>query len=135
MPNTVDEGHESRMDAFRRTITTWKRESLNSFTENQQDATKLNSYLAKLTSLYFEFLRVLEGNRSSAALQQNSLWIALTTGETKFFPVASPLDRTVYKQILFRDLVEFPFTFNTDLMDRFPDKDSLEDAEILSSED
>lgn len=125
---------EDRLYAFRLALATWKRDSLNSFTENQQDPTKLNSFLATLTSLFFEFQKVLEGNRPSSFLEHHELWKRLT-GEIPFFPVQSPLERTVFKQILYRDLVEFPFTFNTDLIDRFPEKNSLEDAEILSSED
>lgn len=134
-PVEIDSSHEERVTAFRTAIATWKRDTLNSFTENQQDPTKLNSFLTNLTTLYYEFLKVLEGNRPSRVLLEHPLWKRLNSSDTQFFPVQSPLNRTVFKQILFRDLVEFPFTFNLELIDSFPEKNSLEDAEILSSDD
>ena len=124
-----------RLNDFRNTIANWKKQQLNKTTEEQQDVTKLNKFIDDCSALYVELRDVIDGKKPSRALENHPLWKQIGGDRNNYFPIQSPLDRAEMSHIVFRDLVEFPFTFNTSLINSFPRKNSLEDAEILSMED
>jgi hypothetical protein len=129
------EARNDRLEQFRQTLASWKKTQLNNTTKDEQDVTKLNKFIDDCSALYLELRDVIDGKKPSRTLENHSLWKQMGGQQNQYFPIKSPLDRAEMSHIVFRDLVEFPFTFNTSLINSFPRKDSLEDAEILSMED
>ncbi len=121
-----------RLESFRQTLADWKKQELNSLTTDEQDVQKLNKFIDNCSQLYLELRDVIDGKKPSQSLENHPLWKQIGGKQNAYFPIQSPLDRAEMSHLVFRDLVEFPFTFNTRLINSFPRKDSLEDAEILS---
>lgn len=129
------EARNNRLEQFRQTLASWKKDQLNRTTKDEQDVEKLNKFINDCSALYVELRDVIDGKKPSRTLENHPLWKQIGGQQNTYFPIKSPLDRAEMSHIVFRDLVEFPFTFNTSLINAFPRKDSLEDAEILSMED
>lgn len=126
---------DSRIEEFRQRLAAWKKQHLDTITKNNQHTTALNTFTNNCSDLYFLLRDVLEGRPPSETLRNHSLWKQIGGQQNGFFPVRSAMDRTELNHVIFRDLVEFPYTFNTKLINSFPRRDSLEDAEIIPNEE
>lgn len=132
---TEQKTRDARVEDFRQRLATWKKQHLDTVTKDNQHTTALNSFTTDCSELYFLLRDVLEGHPPSATLRNHSLWKQIGGQQNGIFPVQSPMDRTELNQVIFRDLVEFPYTFNTKLINSFPRRDSLEDAEIIPNDE
>lgn len=126
---------DTRIEDFRQRLATWKKLHLDGITKNSQDTTALNTFTNDCSDLYFLLRDILEGRRPSETLKNHSLWKQIGGQKNGVFPVQSAIDRTELNHLIFRDLVEFPYTFNTKLINSFPRRDSLEDAEIIPNDE
>ena len=124
-----------RIEDFRQRLAKWKKDHLNEITKDTQDNRALNKYLSDCAMLHFMLRNVLEGGQPTPELRNHSIWKQIGGTQNGFFPIRSPIDRTEMSQVVFRDLVEFPFTFNTKLTNSFPRRNSMEDAEIIPNEE
>jgi hypothetical protein len=129
------QARDDRIEEFRQRLAKWKKAHLDEITKDNQQTTALNKYIDDCSDLYFLLRDVLEGHPASIQLRNHSLWKQVGGTQNGFFPVRSPIDRTEMNQVIFRDLVEFPYTFNTKLTNAFPRRNSLEDAEIIPNEE
>lgn len=126
---------DDRVEEFRQRLANWKKNHLDTITKDNQHTTALNTFTTDCSDLYFLLRDVLEGHSPSETLRNHTLWKQLGGQKNGFFPVQSPMDRTELNQVIFRDLVEFPYTFNTKLINSFSRRNSLEDAEIIPNEE
>lgn len=114
------------IETLRDSIAKWKQDQLLESVHDDQDTTKLNSYL-KLTGLAYEMLKSYLDSQ----------------GKQPFDPILQPIvnaigpisglsseDAMFLEYYLFRDLVEYPFTYNTRLIDSFEKKNIL-DTKII----
>lgn len=118
---------EERVKAFRNTVLKWKKQLLNSITEDKQDTLVLEIFRNELSELFYLIRDVLEGQEPDEELVKHDIWKHIE----KYFPLEDAMERIDLTHLLYRDLVEFPFTFNSKLVNAFLKKNSLEDAEIL----
>lgn len=125
-PEEKDE-RQQRVDEIRTTVLTWKKKLLNAMTKDNQDTLILNEFRNELVSLFYLLRDVLDGYEPTNELKSHELWQVLQG----YFPLHDGIERIDLTHILFRDLVEYPFTFNTKLINGFLKKNSLEHAEIL----
>ena len=109
-------------DAFiqqvRDTLTKWKQAQLVETTEDDQDTTRLNGYL-KITALAYDMLiKYLDSNGQ-------------TKVDPSLYPVVHSLghlsslsrdQEMLLREYFFRDLIEYPFTYNTRLINSFQTK-------------
>lgn len=121
------EERQQRVDEIRIQVLTWKKKLLNAMTKDNQDTLVLNEFRNELVSLFYLLRDVLDGYEPSKELKSHELWQVLEG----YFPLHDGIERIDLTHTLFRDLVEYPFTFNTKLINGFLKKNSLEDAEIL----
>ncbi len=118
---------QQRVEEIRSMIQGWKKELLNTMTNGNQDTLVLNQFRNELTNLFYLLRDVMEGYDPSEKLQAHPLWTSLKV----YFPLYDGVERIDLTHMLWRDLVEFPFTFNQKLINAFIQKNSLKDAEIL----
>lgn len=130
-----NEARNTRVEEFRQRLAKWKKSHLNTLTKDTQNDQVLNVFLKDCGDLYMLLRDVLEGRGASEKLRNHAIWKQVGGTQNGFFPVRSPMDRTEMSQVVFRDLVEFPFTFNTKLVNSFPRRNSMEDAEIIPNEE
>lgn len=129
-PQTTQEERDyrqDRVDTIRQIVLQWKKKLLNSITKDNQDTLVLNSFRNDLAAIFYLLRDVMEGYDPTPELESHSLWANLK----QYFPLQDGIERIDLTHILYRDLVEYPFTFNSKLINAFLKKNSLEDAEIL----
>lgn len=108
------------IQTVRGAIAKWKQMQLINSVGDEQDTTKLNSYL-KLTALAHENLKdYLTMNRSQPdpLLRDIVLAIGPVSGLTSE-------EMMLLDDYIFRDLVEYPFTYNTNLINSFEKRNVL----------
>lgn len=118
---------QERVDAIRTHVLTWKKKLLNAMTKDNQDTLVLNEFRNELVSFFYLLRDVMEGYEPTPELESHELWLTIKD----YFPLHDGIERIDLTHTLYRDLVEFPFTFNTKLINAFLKKNSLENAEIL----
>lgn len=118
---------QERVDAIRTHVLTWKKKLLNAMTKDNQDTLVLNEFRNELVSFFYLLRDVMEGYEPTSELESHELWLTIKD----YFPLHDGIERIDLTHTLYRDLVEFPFTFNTKLINAFLKKNSLENAEIL----
>jgi hypothetical protein len=104
----------------RGTIAKWKQQQLVNTVQEDQDTTKLNSYL-KLTALAHQMLKdYVDTNKP----QNDPLLRDIVSA---IGPVSGLTSEEIMllDDYLFRDLVEYPFTYNTQLINSFEKRNAL----------
>lgn len=118
---------QERVNEIRNHVLSWKKRKLNRMTKDNQDTLVLNKFRNELVSLFYLLRDAMEGYEPSSELQSHEVWTTIKD----YFPLHDGIERIDLTHILYRDLVEFPFTFNSKLINAFLKKNSLENAEIL----
>lgn len=104
----------------RTAVAKWKQNQLVNVVQEDQDTTKLNSYL-KLTALAHQMLKdYLDSNKSQVDPLLNEIIsiIGPVSGLTSE-------EMMLLDDYLFRDLVEYPFTYNTQLINSFEKRNAF----------
>jgi hypothetical protein len=123
------ESIETKKNEFRTVLLHWKKSFLSELTKEAQDTTVLNTFLKECAILFYELRNVIEGQKARRALVSHPIWKRIQ--KLHIFPVQEPLLRMELSQIIFRDLIEFPFTFNSRLANSFMNQNSLEHTQIV----
>lgn len=118
---------DERVSAIRNRVILWKKKTLNALTKDNQDTDVLNTFRNELVSLFYLLRDTMEGFDPSDELKAHELWSTIQ----EYFPLHDGIERIDLTHMLYRDLVEFPFTFNSKLVNGFLKQNSLKDAEIL----
>jgi hypothetical protein len=118
---------EERVKAVRKIVHDWKKTLLNAMTKDNQDTLVLNKFRNELVRLFYLLRDVMEGDEPSKELTNHELWTSLQ----EYFPLYDGIERIDLTHGLHRDLIEFPFTFNMNLVNAFLKRNSLQNAEIL----
>ena len=126
-PPEEENSRTKRIQGVRTEILKWKKLLLNKLTKDNQDTLVLDVFRNEINTFYYLIRDVLDGEDPSEELQEYDIWRRIS----KYFPLRDGAERIDLSHILYRDLVEFPFTFNSKLVNSFLEKNSLEDAEIL----
>jgi hypothetical protein len=121
---------EERVEKVRKAIHDWKKSRLNMLTKDNQDTLVLNTFRNELVQLYYLLRDVMDGDEPTKELKGHVVWKDIEM----FFPLQDGIERIDLTHRLHRDLIEFPFTFNTKLVNAFLKKNSLQEAEILPNE-
>lgn len=120
----VLESREANKNAFRAKILEWKKKQIDDITRESQDTSVLNTYLRDSAALYKAIKDKLEGRTEIVG-----------RGLDFNMNVASGMERANLLSTAYSDLVEFPFTYNKNLIDSFPKTNSLEHAEIIPNQE
>lgn len=109
------------LSGIRATLKEWKQSQLLEVLQDAQETTKLNDYIQMTGLSYYMIKEYLDSN-----------------GTSKLDPVLNPLvkaigdlstvtdeERMGIDTYLFRDLVEYPFTYDTNLINSFETKNVL----------
>lgn len=110
-------------DQFLRTvraaITQWKQSQLQNVVKEDQDTSKLNLFLKQTAVAYENLKTYLE----SGTNQDPSLGQILAAIGNK--AELSEEEEMLLQEYLFRDLIEYPFTYNTSLINSFQTTNAL----------
>ena len=106
---------QERVDEIRSRVLSWKKKLLNEMTKDNQDTLVLNEFRNELVSLFYLLRDVMEGYEPSNELESHELWNQISA----YFPLHDGIERIDLTHTLFRDLVEYPFTFNTKSESRY----------------
>jgi hypothetical protein len=114
------------IDKVRQEITAFKISELQSSIEEDQDTEKLNGYL-KITSLAYEMLKRYVDTNGASQLDPllRRIGIVLRNGKG-----LTQEEKMLVKEYLFRDLIEYPFTYNSVLINSF-DKSEVFNTNII----
>lgn len=113
-------------DNFRRVISQWKQKQLETLIGDDQDTLKLNAYLKKASEAYTDMKAYIEENKKKTTIDKVLL-------EALGDPTSFSTDTRInILHTLFRDLVEFPFTYDTTLINSFDGEEVL-DTEIVGN--
>jgi len=118
---------QERVNEIRTHVLTWKKKVLNAMTKDNQDTEVLNEFRNELVAFFYLLRDVMEGYEPRPELESYEVWATIQD----YFPLHDGIERIDLTHTLYRDLVEFPFTFNSKLINAFLKKNSLENAEIL----
>ena len=107
---------------FRSSLAQWKQNQLQEMTQDDQDTLKLNGYLKLTGTAYAMFKEYLDsgGTKDVDPLLKE---LAAQLGNPSSLSSEQLL---ILEDILFRDLVEYPFTYNTTLINSFSPKNALD---------
>jgi hypothetical protein len=104
----------------RATVATWKQTQLLDSLQDDQDTTKLNGYL-KLTALAHQMLKdYVTSNKS----QSDPLLRDIVNAIGPISGLTSE-ELMLLEDSLFRDLVEYPFKYNTNLINSFEKRNTF----------
>lgn len=104
----------------RATVAKWKQTQLLDSLQDDQDTTKLNGYL-KLTALAHQMLKdYVTSNKS----QSDPLLRDIVNAIGPISGLTSE-ELMLLEDSLFRDLVEYPFTYNTNLINSFEKRNAF----------
>lgn len=113
-------GESTRVDTFRKAISSWKKNQLDTTIGEEQDTLLLNAYTKKTADLYYSLKNYIENN-TALSVTDNTLNEAL--GD----PTTLTMDERIQiLQSLFRDLIEFRFTYDTTLINSFRSEEALD---------
>lgn len=118
----------TKVEDFRRKLSEWKQTQVDSILGENQDTMILNAYLKKSGSIYNDFQDHIELGKPLSGKSGAEEILA-------FLPDLSSLDvdtRIQLLHILFRDLVEFPFTYDTKYTNSLQKEEAF-DTNILSN--
>lgn len=107
----IPESTESAKNTFRIQLSDWKRSHLEPITEDSQDTMKLKEYLEKTKMLYNDLL-------------QNPLKE----------PLSQKMSSVEFQEILQRDLIESPFTYDIKLINSLSSKNDVFDGTIIPNQ-
>ena len=105
----------------RTSIANWKQEQLGNYVEEDQDTTKLNGYL-KITAFAYDMLKDFLDSQGKNTIDPNLTGIVQSIG-----PISglSSEELMLLEDYLYRDLVEYPFTYNLRLINSFEKRNAL----------
>lgn len=110
----------------RKTVLQWKQKQLLSSLQDEQDTMKLNEYI-KLTALTHEMLKKYIKSDGKSSVDPILSDIVQSIGSPSSL---TPEEEMLIEDSLFRDLVEYPFTYNTALINSF-DKRNVFNTNIV----
>lgn len=105
-------------DNFRRILSEWKQSQLDALIGEDQDTLKLNAYLKKASDTYASMKEYIEDNKKGSIDKQ----LIEALGDPREFSTDTRIN---ILHTLFRDLVEFPFTYDTTLINSFDGEEVL----------
>ena len=105
----------------RAAVAKWKHSYLQTSVKDDQDTTKLNLFLQQTANAYHTLKEYLDS--PTASISDPSLQIILEAIGDKH--ALSQDDEMMLQDYLFRDLIEYPFTYNTSLINSFERTDVL----------
>lgn len=105
----------------RKTVLQWKQKQLLSSLQDEQDTMKLNEYI-KLTALTHEMLKKYIKSDGKSPVDPILSDIVQSIGSPSSL---TPEEEMLIEDSLFRDLVEYPFTYNTALINSFDKRNVL----------
>lgn len=99
----------------------WKQQQLTNAIHEEQDTTKLNEYI-KMTSLAYDMLQeyVKSNGKSRMDVSLGDIFRAIGSVEN-----LNREERMLLQEYLFRDLIEYPFTYNTSLINSFQKRNAV----------
>lgn len=105
----------------RASIAKWKQSQLLNTVQDDQDTTKLNGYL-KVTAFAYEMLKGFLDSQGKQQMDPNLTGIAQAIG-----PISglTSEELMLLEDYLYRDLVEYPFTYNLRLINSFDKRNAL----------
>lgn len=106
-------------DNFRKALSKWKQTQLENIIGEDQDTLALNSYLKRTSEQYEDMKNYIEENKKSDRLDKELL--AMVGNPQEF----STDTRINILHTLFRDLIEFPFTYDTVLINSFNEDEAV----------
>jgi hypothetical protein len=119
--NVANYSSEStRVDTFRKAISSWKKNQLDTTIGEEQDTLLLNAYTKKTADLYYSLKNYIENNTALSVTDD-------TLNEALGDPTTLTMDERIQiLQSLFRDLIEFRFTYDTKLINSFRSEEALD---------
>lgn len=125
-PRTEIEIEMGQSDDFiwqvRHAISKWKEAQLIHVTQDDQDTTRLNGYL-KITALAYDMIIQYLDSDGEKKVDSSLYPILHSLGHVSSL---SRDQEMLLREYLFRDLVEYPFTYNTELINSFQKKNVLD---------
>ena len=113
-------GESARVDTFRKAISSWKKNQLDTTIGENQDTLLLNAYTKKTADLYYALKSYIENNTSLSVTDE-------ALSEALGDPTTLTMDERIQiLQTLFRDLIEFRFTYDTTLINSFTPEEVLD---------
>jgi hypothetical protein len=109
------------IENIRGSLALWKQEQLKEAIHEDQDTTKLNQYV-KMTALAYDMLK---GYVSSNGKNRVDPALATILQAIGSLDTLSRDERMLLQEYLFRDLIEYPFTYNTRLINGFQKRNAL----------
>ena len=106
---------------IRASLAEWKQEQLLTTTQDDQNTLKLNDYL-KVTGLAYQMLKKYIDSHGKAPVDPVLHTIVDTIGP---LDTLSLEDQLLLEDALFRDLVEYPFSYNRSLINSFEPRNVL----------
>jgi hypothetical protein len=111
--------NSERLAKFRRVLSAWKQKELNDIIGENQNTLALNAYTKKTADVYYALKDYID---EGSALTINEPELTDVLGD----PETLTLDeRLQILQSLFRDLIEFRFTYDTELINSFNPEEKL----------
>lgn len=109
------------IENIRGSLALWKQEQLKEAIHEDQDTTKLNQYV-KMTALAYDMLK---GYVSSNGKNRVDPALATILQAIGSLDTLSRDERMLLQEYLFRDLIEYPFTYNTRLINSFQKRNAV----------
>jgi hypothetical protein len=116
-----DRDSDTFIRAVRAAIAEWKEEQLDETVKEDQDTRKLNDYL-KLTAFAYEMVKEYLASNGTSQVDPLLTTILATIGDVSR---VNRDEQRLLHEYLFRDLIEYPFTYNARLINSFEAKDVL----------
>lgn len=110
----------SRADAFRKAISQWKQQQLDTIIGDKQNTTALNVYLKKTKEMYSNITNFIETNVSSDRID---ITLRNALGNPNEYNTNTRIN---ILHTLFRDLIEFPFTYDKVLINSFQNDEAVQ---------
>jgi hypothetical protein len=109
------------LENIRGSLALWKQEQLKEAIHEDQDTTKLNQYV-KMTALAYDMLKeyVSSNGKNTVDPALGLILEAIGTVDT-----LTRDERMLLQEYLFRDLIEYPFTYNTRLINSFQRRNAV----------
>ncbi len=112
---------DSFLEEVRQALLRWKQQQLQTSVKDDQDTQKLNLYL-KETAIAHEMLTDYIQSKNRSVLDPSLDDVVNAIGDLS---ALSRDQRMLLNEYLFRDLIEYPFTYNTRLINSFQQKNAL----------
>jgi hypothetical protein len=111
------------VDLFRELLSKWKEQSLEALTETSQNPQQLEVYTKECYKLYTILQEILKSDKTKTINYENNLDLPLLTflREKQKKADFSTAFLTELSHVLTRDLIDCPFTYDTDAIDTMTD--------------